>query len=312
MATAAPSRGRKLPPRRGVPYYDVGRGEKMILPKSGGKAMPFVETPRESFSAKRALRRAGIRATSTADAGARRASSRAGDLGSGLVSDFNSGWGALLFYVFLSIVGLALLHNALGGRGPAAIDKILGWLGGSLNRLVSPADPLVPRGVLPAVGSAGTAAAPSVQPQTGSPVSTAATIATSVLGSAARIIGLPFQGTHAKAFNQRGGSDNWQSENAVDLGVPAGTQVISPAAGVVVKVGGGGSGRFAGDTVTVHGADNDFFFAHLSSVNVKPGDRIAPGQPLGKSGVANGVAHLHFAVASGSPLSWIRTLKGGQ
>jgi hypothetical protein len=39
------------------------------------------------------------------------------------------------------------------------------------------------------------------------------------LAKHARLIGVPYEGTHGKAFNVAGGSDNWQSENAVDLGI---------------------------------------------------------------------------------------------
>jgi murein DD-endopeptidase MepM/ murein hydrolase activator NlpD len=41
---------------------------------------------------------------------------------------------------------------------------------------------------------------------------------------------------------------------------------------------------------------------------VKPGQQVKAGQLLGYSGVANGVAHLHYAVESGSPLDWVKGL----
>jgi hypothetical protein len=37
-------------------------------------------------------------------------------------------------------------------------------------------------------------------------------------------LGFPFQGTHAKDFNKKRNTDNWQSENAVDIGCPKGSR----------------------------------------------------------------------------------------
>jgi len=54
--------------------------------------------------------------------------------------------------------------------------------------------------------------------------------------------------------------------------------------------------------------DNAAYYAHLSKIVVKPGEKVKTGQILGYSGVANGVAHLHFAVEKGSPLDWVKNL----
>lgn len=129
-----------------------------------------------------------------------------------------------------------------------------------------------------------------------------------ILDTIGKIIGLPYQGTHAKDFNVRGGSDNWQSENAVDISLPVGTPVYSPVSGTVVRAGplpGNPGGRFAGQRVTVQGSNNAFYFAHLSAVSVSVGQKISAGTILGNSGSANGVDHLHFAVENGSPLDWL-------
>ena len=66
-----------------------------------------------------------------------------------------------------------------------------------------------------------------------------------------------------------------------------------------------------GNTVIVdHGLGLQTLYAHLSSVDVKPGDKVAKGQPLGRTG-ATGLAigdHLHFEVlvsgVSVTPLEW--------
>jgi murein DD-endopeptidase MepM/ murein hydrolase activator NlpD len=66
-----------------------------------------------------------------------------------------------------------------------------------------------------------------------------------------------------------------------------------------------------GNTVIVdHGLGLQTLYAHLSSIDVKPGDKVAKGQSLGRTG-ATGLAvgdHLHFEVlvagVSVTPLEW--------
>lgn len=132
------------------------------------------------------------------------------------------------------------------------------------------------------------------------------TIGTGILPSIGKIIGKPFEGTHAKAFNVSGGSDNWESENAVDVSTPVGTPIYAPISGIIGKTGSlGKGGRFEGIRVNLHSTADNFYFAHLSAVNVREGDRVNAGQLLGYSGSANGVPHLHFAVENGSPFDWL-------
>jgi murein DD-endopeptidase MepM/ murein hydrolase activator NlpD len=66
-----------------------------------------------------------------------------------------------------------------------------------------------------------------------------------------------------------------------------------------------------GNTVIVdHGLGLQTLYAHLSSIDVKAGDKVDKGQPLGRTG-ATGLAigdHLHFEVliagVSVTPLEW--------
>jgi hypothetical protein len=117
-----------------------------------------------------------------------------------------------------------------------------------------------------------------------------------------KAIGVPYQGTHARAFNKSGGSDNWESENAVDLPTPKGTPVYAVEAGTIGKqIGPMGSGRFAGNRLHLVTAGNEFYYAHLSKLVVKAGQTVHAGQLLGYSGVANGVPHLHIAAKVGDP-----------
>lgn len=113
--------------------------------------------------------------------------------------------------------------------------------------------------------------------------------------------GFPYQGTHGKAFNIAGGSDNWQSENAVDVWLYPGTHVLAVVAGVVSPPGWGfgnahETGRFAGWRLHLVGDNGQvFYYTHMAGLNVLQGQRVEKGHYLGDSGVANGSPHLHFA-----------------
>lgn len=117
------------------------------------------------------------------------------------------------------------------------------------------------------------------------------------LAATAKLIGVPYSGTHSLG--------NWQSDNAVDLGVPNGTKVLSMRDGVVEKVRGsysGGASRFDGYQITIRFKDgNRAFYTHLSKANVRPGMRVSRGMVIGRSGSANGVPHLHLGVEKGDP-----------
>ncbi|HEY8775802.1 MAG TPA: hypothetical protein VIM33_04890 [Gaiellaceae bacterium] len=94
-----------------------------------------------AFNGRDTLRRAGMTARQTGELGARGA--RAGASSAGFDA---SGWGSLLLYLLSSIVLLALLKTMLEGRGPAAVEKSLGFLGGAWDRFFSPVDPIIGQG----------------------------------------------------------------------------------------------------------------------------------------------------------------------
>lgn len=116
------------------------------------------------------------------------------------------------------------------------------------------------------------------------------------------IIGEPYQGTHARDFNIRGGSDNWESENAVDIWLYPSTHLLAVEDGVISPGGWGfglsaSGGRFAGWRLhLVSTGGKVFYYTHMAGVNVVRGQHVKRGDFLGVSGVANGVPHLHFAV----------------
>lgn len=162
-------------------------------------------------------------------------------------------------------------------------------------------------GAIQAVQAAKTPAARSSSSTGGTTGGASFSTGLSPLGKAGKVIGGPFQGTHAKAFNVQGGSDNWQSENAIDIAVPKGTPVYAVADGVLGNTGSlGQGGRFAGLRTNLIGKGNSWYYAHLSKLVVKAGEQVRKGQLLGYSGEANGVAHLHFASEKGNPQSYDR------
>jgi hypothetical protein len=91
---------------------------------------------------------------------------------------------------------------------------------------------------------------------------------------------------------------NWQSDVAWDLLVPVRTRCFAPFDSRVVRVGSlGTTGVTAGIRV---GLDNDdgmaAYLGHLVRADVVQGERVRAGQLLGLTGIANNVAHLHFAM----------------
>ncbi len=120
------------------------------------------------------------------------------------------------------------------------------------------------------------------------------------LGVKGDLIGTPGVGTHSFSA----APNNWESDNAVDIAIPVGTDVIAVEDGVIGSSIGPLSSsdpRMAGLRFHLETKTNEFYYAHLSTLNVKAGESVKKGQICGKSGSANGVAHLHFASENGDP-----------
>lgn len=127
------------------------------------------------------------------------------------------------------------------------------------------------------------------------------------LARKAQTIGVPGQGTHSWWVPP----NNWQSDNAVDLGIPGGTPVLAYADGRIgSRIGPlqNGASRFHGQRLYLETADNQFYYAHLATIVVKAGQKVTAGQILGYSGVANGVWHLHWASKNGNPVTLLKGL----
>jgi murein DD-endopeptidase MepM/ murein hydrolase activator NlpD len=85
--------------------------------------------------------------------------------------------------------------------------------------------------------------------------------------------------------------------SGMDIAAAAGTPVVAPAAGRVIDTG---NYFFNGNTVWIdHGAGLLSMLCHLSAIDVKPGDELAPGQRVGAVGATGRVtgAHLHWSLS---------------
>ena len=105
------------------------------------------------------------------------------------------------------------------------------------------------------------------------------------------------------------GPEKGKPHEAVDFGAPYGTPVLAMAKGVVVQPNDNPNHVTGGNTVTIdYGNGIKVLVAHLSEMNVKPGDIVSPGQIIGKvgnSGITTGHggtsgAHLHLEAWKGS------------
>lgn len=99
---------------------------------------------------------------------------------------------------------------------------------------------------------------------------------------------------------------NGSGHNAIDIGMPSGTPVLSALSGTVMGTGNtdavAGCYSFGKWVVVKHPNGLATLYAHLSSISVSAGQAVSTGQSLGLSG-ATGYAtgpHLHFGVYASS------------
>ncbi|MEW2573086.1 M23 family metallopeptidase [Streptomyces sp. NPDC047070] len=94
----------------------------------------------------------------------------------------------------------------------------------------------------------------------------------------------------------------WSSTHSgQDFAVASGTQVVAAHGGTVVKTGGNGAGdgpAYGNAVVIKHGNGTYSQYAHLSRVDVKPGQVVKTGQRIALSGNTGNSSgpHLHFEI----------------
>jgi murein DD-endopeptidase MepM/ murein hydrolase activator NlpD len=94
-------------------------------------------------------------------------------------------------------------------------------------------------------------------------------------------------------FGEQDGPYPGTGHRGMDIGTPAGTALTSPIAGTVIAAGDVGGGY--GNQVRIQTAYGSVLLGHLASVNVKRGQQIAVGTPLGVTGSTGKSTgpHLH-------------------
>ena len=115
------------------------------------------------------------------------------------------------------------------------------------------------------------------------------------------LIGRPNQGTHKAELS---GLFNWESCNALDISCTIGTPVLAVEDGLIGSQIGpldSTDPHLLGLRLHLVAPRMEYYYAHLSRLDVHAGDQVRRGQQLGLSGSANGSPHLHFAARHGDP-----------
>ncbi len=92
----------------------------------------------------------------------------------------------------------------------------------------------------------------------------------------------------------------------IDIAAPEGEPIIAPADGIVIDTG---DYFFNGNSVFIeHGLGLQTFYAHMSRIDVKEGDRISQGDVIGAVGETGRVTgpHLHWSVGLNG--TWVNPL----
>ena len=112
----------------------------------------------------------------------------------------------------------------------------------------------------------------------------------------------------ARTYVYNGKEIDRQVHLGFDLAVTANVPIVASQRGVVVHAD--YLGIYGNCVVIDHGMGVQSLYAHLSSIGVKPGDKVDKGQQIGRSGMTGlaGGDHLHFTMLVGgqqvTPVDW--------
>lgn len=243
------------------------------------------------WTPRKALRSAGIRASQATRRGALDARHYAGAPGRVAAAD-PTGAAELILYVVASILALALLENVLGGRGPAAVAKVLEVLGGGIRKLVDPTDPLFGPGPAGSSAAAGASAA-------GEGSSSAGT-GTSLGGGPASA------GGYRNPLGALSGVIVGRTDQGLDFEAGAanvGKPIVVPADAKVVAVSRnyGGYGQYVAFKLlgNKYKSTPPIFVGHSTVANVKVGDTLPAGATVAfVKGYNSQPGHIELGYAS--------------
>jgi hypothetical protein len=112
----------------------------------------------------------------------------------------------------------------------------------------------------------------------------------------------------ARTYLYKGKEVDHQVHLGFDLAVTAQAPIVAAQRGVVVHAA--DLGIYGNCVIIDHGIGVQSLYGHLSSIAVKPGDRVEKGQQLGRSGMTGlaGGDHLHFTMLVAgqqvTPVDW--------
>lgn len=115
----------------------------------------------------------------------------------------------------------------------------------------------------------------------------------------------PIEGVRSSSFGSRRffNKQPRRPHGGMDLAAPSGTPVYAPGDGYVIETG---DFFFSGKCIFVgHGLGLQTFYAHLSAIDVEPGQYVTRGQKIGEVGATGRVTgpHLHWSV--GLNRTWV-------
>lgn len=114
-------------------------------------------------------------------------------------------------------------------------------------------------------------------------------------------------GVNAHAGGGKGGVNNWESSNALDIAVPKDTPVLAVENGTIGPSF--GFNTLGGNRLHLVSSDNEWYYAHLDKYapGIGPGTKVTAGQIIGYAGntgdASGGPVHLHLASLKGNPAS---------